>query len=60
MDYSSTNREVFQDLQLNIKGVKGIYESLGELVAEEVLDAKGGNQYRAGEHGLQVLAHLSH
>ena len=51
VDYTSSRTETFYDIQLNIKGKKNIYESLGDYISVETLE--GDNKYDAGEHGLQ-------
>ena len=40
------------DIQLNVKGCKGLKESFDEYIKVETLD--GDNQYMAEGHGLQV------
>lgn len=51
VEYKSTRTEVFQDLQLDVKGCKNVYESFDKYVEVEHLN--GDNQYRAEGHGLQ-------
>jgi len=51
VDYKSTRKEAFQDLQLDVKGCKNIYDSFNKYVEVENLD--GENKYRAEGHGLQ-------
>jgi ubiquitin carboxyl-terminal hydrolase 7 len=51
VDYESTRKEEFWDLQLNVKGCKNLRASFEDLVAVEMMD--GDNQYRAEGHGLQ-------
>ena len=41
----------FADLQLNVKGMKNLYESFRDYVAVETLD--GENKYQAEGYGLQ-------
>jgi len=41
----------FVDLQLNVKGMKNLYESFRDYVAVEMLD--GENKYQAEGYGLQ-------
>jgi ubiquitin carboxyl-terminal hydrolase 7 len=41
----------FVDLQLNVKGMKNLYESFRDYVAVETLD--GENKYQAEGYGLQ-------
>ena len=52
VDYQSTMSEKFYDIQLNIKGKKGIIESFHDYIQTETLD--GDNKYDAGTFGLQV------
>ena len=53
VDYKSEREEAFQDLQLNVKGCKDVYDSFDEYCEPEVMD--GQNQYQAEGHGLQVI-----
>jgi ubiquitin carboxyl-terminal hydrolase 7 len=53
VDYKSTRRESFMDLQLDVKGCKNIYDSFDKYCEVEVMD--GQNQYKTDDHGLQVL-----
>lgn len=41
----------FPDIQLNVKGMKNLYESFKDYVAVETLE--GDNKYMAEGHGLQ-------
>lgn len=43
---------IFQDIQLNVKGLKNLEESFKNYVEIEVMD--GDNKYQAAGHGLQV------
>jgi ubiquitin carboxyl-terminal hydrolase 7 len=53
MDFYQSGREdTFLDIQLNVKGMKNVYESFKDYIAEEDLD--GDNKYAAEGHGLQV------
>ena len=52
VDYKSTRRESFMDLQLDVKGCKDIYSSFDKYCEVEVMD--GQNQYQTDEHGMQV------
>lgn len=56
VDYTSSRRETFYDIQLSLKSDKGndlqtLEESLAEFTAEEILD--GENLYKAGDYGEQ-------
>eukprot|EP00238_Polyblepharides_amylifera_P000665 CAMPEP_0196572050 /NCGR_PEP_ID=MMETSP1081-20130531/2168_1 /TAXON_ID=36882 /ORGANISM="Pyramimonas amylifera, Strain CCMP720" /LENGTH=1108 /DNA_ID=CAMNT_0041889233 /DNA_START=195 /DNA_END=3521 /DNA_ORIENTATION=- len=51
VEYKSTRTEAFQDLQLDVKGCKNVYESFDKYV--EVEELSGDNKYRAEGHGLQ-------
>ncbi|KAK9823704.1 hypothetical protein WJX72_004794 [[Myrmecia] bisecta] len=51
VDFKSTRRESFMDLQLDVKGSKDIYDSFDKYCEIEMLD--GQNQYKAEGHGLQ-------
>ena len=42
---------LFSDIQLNVKGMKNLYESFKDYVAVETLD--GDNKYMAEGYGLQ-------
>lgn len=49
VDYKSSSKETFLDLQLNVKGCKNIYDSLDVYTAEDKLE--GDNKYYAEGHG---------
>ncbi|KAI3914508.1 hypothetical protein MKW92_004447 [Papaver armeniacum] len=52
VDYKSTRKESFYDIQLDVKGCKDVYASFDKYVEVERLE--GDNKYQAGqEHGLQ-------
>ncbi|KAH7420842.1 hypothetical protein KP509_13G025300 [Ceratopteris richardii] len=51
VDYKSTRKESFYDLQLDVKGCKDVYASFDKYVEVENLD--GDNKYHAEQHGLQ-------
>lgn len=51
VDYESSRIEEFSDIQLNVKGMKNLYESFKDYVAVETLD--GDNKYQAEGYGLQ-------
>ncbi|GIY89443.1 ubiquitin carboxyl-terminal hydrolase 7 [Caerostris extrusa] len=52
VNYTSSRKEPFYDIQLNVKGKKQvIIESFKDYCATETLD--GENKYDAGEYGLQ-------
>ena len=52
VDYKSTRRESFMDLQLDVKGCANIYNSFDKYCEVEVMD--GQNQYQTDEHGMQA------
>ncbi|KAF8654190.1 hypothetical protein AX16_003719 [Volvariella volvacea WC 439] len=49
--YESSRVEEFNDIQLNVKGMKNLYESFKDYVAVEMLE--GENKYQAEGFGLQ-------
>ncbi|KAH9079482.1 ubiquitin carboxyl-terminal hydrolase 5 [Lactarius deliciosus] len=51
VDFESSRIEEFNDLQLNVKGMKNLYDSFRDYVAVETLD--GENKYQAEGYGLQ-------
>ncbi|EPS70293.1 hypothetical protein M569_04467, partial [Genlisea aurea] len=51
VDFKSTRKESFYDLQLDVKGCKDVYASFDKYVEVEPLE--GDNKYHAEEHGLQ-------
>jgi ubiquitin carboxyl-terminal hydrolase 7 len=51
VDYKSTRKESFYDLQLDVKGCKDVYESFDKYVEVERLE--GDNKYQAEQLGLQ-------
>ncbi|CAI7925749.1 unnamed protein product [Closterium sp. NIES-53] len=51
VDYKSTRKESFYDLQLDVKGCRDVYASFDKYVEVERLD--GDNKYHAEQHGLQ-------
>lgn len=51
VDYKSSRKESFYDLQLDVKGCHDVYDSFDKYVAVEHLD--GDNKYQAEQHGLQ-------
>ncbi|KAI0928557.1 hypothetical protein AcW1_005763 [Taiwanofungus camphoratus] len=51
VDFESSRIEEFNDIQLNVKGMKNLYESFRDYVAVETLD--GENKYQAEGYGLQ-------
>ncbi|XP_042416954.1 ubiquitin C-terminal hydrolase 13-like isoform X4 [Zingiber officinale] len=51
VDYKSTRKESFYDLQLDVKGCRDVYASFDKYVAVERLE--GDNKYQAENHGLQ-------
>lgn len=56
VDYKSTRRESYMDLQLDVKGCKDIYSSFDKYCEVEVMD--GQNQYQTDEHGMQVITDI--
>nr|XP_016444216.1 PREDICTED: ubiquitin carboxyl-terminal hydrolase 12-like [Nicotiana tabacum] len=51
VDFKSTRKESFYDLQLDVKGCHDVYASFDKYVEVERLE--GDNKYHAEEHGLQ-------
>ncbi|KAL1821181.1 ubiquitin C-terminal hydrolase 12 [Daucus carota subsp. sativus] len=51
VDFKSTRKESFYDLQLDVKGCRDVYASFDKYVEVERLE--GDNKYHAEEHGLQ-------
>ncbi|XP_027367555.1 ubiquitin carboxyl-terminal hydrolase 13-like isoform X2 [Abrus precatorius] len=51
VDYKSTRKESFYDLQLDVKGCKDVYASFDKYVEVERLE--GDNKYQAENYGLQ-------
>ncbi|KAG5356056.1 Ubiquitin carboxyl-terminal hydrolase 21 [Yarrowia sp. B02] len=51
VDYESSRSEDFWDVQLNVKGMQGLENSLRNYIEVELLD--GENQYQAEGYGLQ-------
>ncbi|XP_047971318.1 ubiquitin C-terminal hydrolase 12-like isoform X2 [Salvia hispanica] len=51
VDYKSSRKESFYDLQLDVRGCHDVYASFDKYVAVENLD--GDNKYHAEQHGLQ-------
>ncbi|XP_071910827.1 ubiquitin C-terminal hydrolase 12-like isoform X4 [Coffea arabica] len=51
VNFKSTRKESFYDLQLDVKGCKDVYASFDKYVEVERLE--GDNKYHAEEHGLQ-------
>jgi ubiquitin carboxyl-terminal hydrolase 7 len=54
VDYKSTRKESFYDLQLDVKGCKDVYDSFDKYVEVERLE--GDNKYHAEQFGLQVIS----
>lgn len=52
VDYKSTHKHSFVDLQLYVKGQKDILDSFDDYTEVDMLD--GQNQHMAGGFGLQV------
>lgn len=51
VDYKSTRKESFYDLQLDVKGCRNVYESFDKYVEVEQLERD--NKYHAEQYGLQ-------
>ncbi|TVU24932.1 hypothetical protein EJB05_27399, partial [Eragrostis curvula] len=51
VDYKSSRKESFYDLQLDVKGCRDVYASFDKYVEVERLE--GDNKYHAENHGLQ-------
>ncbi|XP_061337536.1 ubiquitin C-terminal hydrolase 13-like isoform X1 [Gastrolobium bilobum] len=51
VDYKSTRKESFYDLQLDVKGCRDVYDSFDKYVEVEQLE--GDNRYHAEQYGLQ-------
>ncbi|KAG9146594.1 hypothetical protein Leryth_014621 [Lithospermum erythrorhizon] len=51
VDYKSTRKESFYDIQLDVKGYKDIYASFDQYVEVERLE--GDNKYQSEQYGLQ-------
>ncbi|KAJ4829155.1 ubiquitin carboxyl-terminal hydrolase 13 [Turnera subulata] len=51
VDYKSTRKESFYDLQLDVKGCRDVYASFDKYVEVEHLE--GDNKYQAEHYGLQ-------
>ncbi|XP_057422809.1 ubiquitin C-terminal hydrolase 13-like isoform X2 [Lotus japonicus] len=51
VDYKSTRKESFYDLQLDVKGCRDVYDSFDKYVEVERLE--GDNKYHAEQYGLQ-------
>ncbi|KAI0780819.1 cysteine proteinase [Trametes elegans] len=51
VDFESSRIEEFNDIQLNVKGMKNLYESFKDYVQVETLE--GENKYMAEGYGLQ-------
>ena len=50
-NFQNKKREKFNDIQLNVKGCKNIYESLNEFTKEEILDNE--DKYEVEGHGKE-------
>ncbi|KAL5702532.1 ubiquitinyl hydrolase 1 [Ranunculus cassubicifolius] len=51
VDYKSTRKESFCDIQLDVKGCRDVYASFDKYVEVECME--GDNKYQAEQHGLQ-------
>ena len=56
--YTSSRKQPYMEIQLDVLGCKNIYESLERFCAEERME--GPNKYNAEKHGLQVRSHSLH
>lgn len=54
VDFKSERHESFHEIQLMVKGMSSIYESLDSYIQEELLDED--NKYDAGEYGKQIAS----
>ncbi|AQK39709.1 Ubiquitin carboxyl-terminal hydrolase 13 [Zea mays] len=52
VDYKSSRKESFYDLQLDVKGCRDVYASFDKYVEVEHLE--GDNKYHAEQYGLQI------
>ncbi|XP_038987973.1 ubiquitin carboxyl-terminal hydrolase 12-like isoform X8 [Phoenix dactylifera] len=52
VDYKSSRKESFYDLQLDVKGCQDVYASFDKYVEVERLE--GDNKYHAEQYGLQI------
>ncbi|KAG7010221.1 Ubiquitin carboxyl-terminal hydrolase 12, partial [Cucurbita argyrosperma subsp. argyrosperma] len=57
VDYKSTRKESFYDLQLDVKGCRDVYASFDKYVEVERLE--GDNKYHAEQYGLQGITMLT-
>jgi len=58
VDYKSSRKQPYMEIQLDIQGCKDIYDSLERFCAEERMD--GQNKYNAEGFGLQVIPFYSY
>ena len=54
--YTSSRRQSYIEIELDVSGCKDVYESLERFCAEEML--QGPYKYNTGKHGLQVRSQL--
>lgn len=52
VDYKSSTRQAYMEIQLDVQGCCDIYASLDKFCEEEMMD--GPNQYKSDVHGLVV------
>eukprot|EP01095_Lingulamoeba_sp_RSL-Kostka_P007525 TRINITY_DN2405_c0_g3_i1.p1 TRINITY_DN2405_c0_g3~~TRINITY_DN2405_c0_g3_i1.p1 ORF type:complete len:1115 (-),score=454.54 TRINITY_DN2405_c0_g3_i1:95-3439(-) len=52
VEYESSRKELYSDIQLLVKGCKNIYESFDKYCEEETLE--GDNKYKTDDFGYQV------
>ena len=53
--YTSSRRQSYMDIELDVLECRNVYESLERFCAEEMLE--GPYKYNTGKHGLQVRSH---
>ncbi len=54
VDYKSEKKDMFQDIMVDVKGCKNVYDSFDRITAEDKFE--GENQYDCEGHGKQVPA----
>ena len=53
--YTSSHREPYMGIELNVSGCRNVYESLKRSCAEEMLE--GAHKYYTDKYGAQVRSH---
>ena len=53
--YTSSRKQPYMLIELDVLGCKDVYASLERFCAEEILE--GSHKYNADKHGLQVKSH---